>query len=216
MDHRPAENKRCCSDERNVTEIDGTYTCTFCGLVLDLFYINIPKEVKTFGYQNEILYEYCERGNIDSYSQSIAGKMYARYSKMYTSMHKETLIATCIYIACKRNLIPRSMKEISGFTGCTVKRLGQYEKIISTVHYPTAPLHYINRFGCKLNLTFEQIKKVTDAAKESSSTAEMFNPVGIACAYIYKTLTGVTIGIHALEKVSGVPSASIKKLCNKI
>ena len=168
MDHYPTENKRCCDDERNVTEIDGTYTCTVCGLVLDLLYISTPKEVKTFAHQNEILYEYCERGNINSYSQSIAGKLLTRYSKMYTSMHKETLIATCICIACKINVIPRSMKEISGFTGCTVKRLGQYEKIISTVHYPTAPLHYINRFGCKLNLTFQQIKNSNKCRKNIS------------------------------------------------
>ena len=209
-------NKKCCEDEINIIQIDGTYTCTICGLVLDVHYMGYDRKANTFNPRNYILDEYCQRGNIDSYSQSLAEEMFDQYSKIFPSLHKETLIATCLYIACKRNLIPRTMREINGFTGCTIKRLGQYEQLITNVHYPTEPIQFVERFCGKLNLRFEQIQKVLNAVRKSENIAESFNPAGIACAYIYKTLTGNTVDLQALAIVSGIPATSIRRISKNI
>ena len=96
------------------------------------------------------------------------------------------------------------MKELSGITGCAAKQIAKYEKKISNVYYPNSPSHYVERFCSKLNLKFEKTKLVLREIEVQNDLNKESNPIAIACAYIYKLLSGY-IELNKLENVSGSP-----------
>ena len=56
---------------------------------------------------------------------------------------------------------PRTMKEICAVSGVDVKQTGQYEHLVCNQYYPTKASDYVNRFGGKLDLKYNQIQRIS-------------------------------------------------------
>ena len=216
----------CDTKGGDIIAIDGTHVRTCCGLVLDQVCFEEPKPSLDWNNNNnnnnninddviESLCEYSERGAIDDHTRSLAQNIYYNFTSKHSSLHKNTLLATSIYIACKQNQVPRTMKEICSLTGCEIKSLGRYEKLVSEQHFPTNASDYIDRFGCKLHLKFQQIRKVKSFLR-SSKINQTFSPVNVAAAALYKILQADNLDMCDIVSVTGVPSATIHRIVKYI
>jgi len=205
----------CCRDEINTLEIEGTHVCSECGLVKDMlsFHESFCTEKTEAG--NMILFELCNRAEIDCSTQSSAEHFYQIWVKYHPTLNKSILSACAIDVACKKHKIPRSMKEISVISGVHTKQLGKYEQLVSNEYYPTIASDYVNRFGCKIGLKFTEIKEVIYNISLNTNTMS-FNPVALSTAYIYKTSSLDNEKLEELEKVSGVPISTIKRISKYI
>ena len=71
----------------------------------------------------------------------------------------ENTVAACLYLACRQELVPRTIKEISGASNSSKSAIGKsYKRIISllgiNVNECINSFDYINRFTANLNLNF--------------------------------------------------------------
>ena len=219
MANYTADGARCCKNELNVIEIDGTNTCIKCGLVLDMLSfkdISPPSYVYANDYHlGDQFSEYCERGNINKETGLIAEDIFNRFCSHSTRLSKIPLMATSLYVACKKNGVPRSMKEISAISGCSIKQMGRYEKLVSHKYYATPASTYVERFCAKLGLKFMTTKIVLRNIETKTASSSTRNSIAIACASIYKSLPNV-IRMKDLEAISGVPQSTIKRVAKTL
>lgn len=103
----------------------------------------------------------------------------------------ESVIAACIYSACRSYNIPRTLDEIANASDIERKEIGRtYRFIIRKLNIrvtPSAPKDYISRFSSILHLS---PKTQNDAIKtlKRAETAELTSgrgPAGIAAAALY-------------------------------
>ena len=187
MESYPSKNTSCCDKDGNVIEIDGTHTCEKCGLVLDMLCMENHPIADNYNkpyHFGGLISEYCERGNIDTESRIFAERLFKQFTEKYPKLQKVPLAAACIYVGCKRNRVPRTLKELSGITGCNIKYMAKYEKHIYSTFYPNTPSAYVERFCRKLNLKFEKIKIVLNELERNPTFVEESNAITTACAYI--------------------------------
>jgi len=103
----------------------------------------------------------------------------------------ESVIAACIYSACKSYNIPRTLDEISNASDVERKEIGRtYRFIIRKLGIkitPSSPKDYISRFGSILHLspkTQNDALKILKKAEISELTSGR-GPAGIAAAALY-------------------------------
>jgi len=103
----------------------------------------------------------------------------------------ESVIAACIYSACRSYNIPRTLDEISNASDVERKEIGRtYRFVIRKLGIkvtPSSPKDYISRFGCILHLspkTQNDALKILRKAEISELTSGR-GPAGIAAAALY-------------------------------
>lgn len=103
----------------------------------------------------------------------------------------ESVIAACIYSACRSYNIPRTLDEISNASDVERKEIGRtYRFIIRKLGIkvtPSSPKDYISRFGSILHLspkTQNEALKILKKAEISELTSGR-GPAGIAAAALY-------------------------------
>ncbi len=103
----------------------------------------------------------------------------------------ESVIAACIYAACRSYNIPRTLDEISNASDVERKEIGRtYRFIIRKLNIkvtPSSPKDYISRFSSILNLspkTQNDAIKILKKAEISELTSGR-GPAGIAAAALY-------------------------------
>jgi len=103
----------------------------------------------------------------------------------------ESVIAACIYSACRSYNIPRTLDEISNASDVERKEIGRtYRFIIRKLGIkvtPSSPKDYISRFGSTLHLspkTQNDALKILKKAEISELTSGR-GPAGIAAAALY-------------------------------
>jgi transcription initiation factor TFIIB len=103
----------------------------------------------------------------------------------------ESVIAACIYAACRSYDIPRTLDEIASASDVERKEIGRtYRFIIRKLDIkvtPSSPKDYISRFSSVLNLspkTQQEAIKVLKRADTSELTSGR-GPAGIAAAALY-------------------------------
>ena len=155
MAHITSADTKCCDNEIDFVEIDGFITCAKCGTVQDISTIPVQTNISSHSITDKVdeeIEEICDRAGIVGLTKSKAYNMFNCWTRKYPRFHKTTLRACAIYIACKQTHVPRTMKEISAFTGVCTKQLGRYERLVAEEHVSVNPEHYINRFCSKLQL----------------------------------------------------------------
>ena len=158
--------------------------------------------------------EFCHRLSVDNITQADSELLYNNSVRKNPNIQKLILLTCSLYIACKRNNCPRTMKEISAVSGVDVKHIGQYEHLVCARYYPTKPSDYVDRFGSKLELNYKQIQKINQELLKVSKCTD--NPINLCVAVIYKTMQHIGIDIKQLEDIIGIPSSTIKRLSKKI
>ena len=103
----------------------------------------------------------------------------------------ESVIAACVYAACRRYGIPRTLDEISEASDVERKEIGRtYRFIIRRIGIkvtPSSPKDYISRFASVLNLSPKVQKEAIGILKkaEISELTSGRGPAGIAAAALY-------------------------------
>ena len=220
MEDYSTKNTTCDVDEHDITQIDGNYTCIKCGIVEDTILLDSMMSrgysiENTYSLSKGYIYEYCERGNIDTQTAYHANILFEKFSKQNKRFHKVPLAAACLYICCKKNGVAHTIKEISSNLGSDIKGIGKYEKMISDIHHLVHPSVYVERFCSKMNFKFEKIKMIQKQLDLKLDVNMSCNPTATACAFIYK-YSDHEINIFDLSDVSGVPKSSIKRAVEKI
>ena len=219
MEECKNEDRICCRQSSNITPIDGTYTCVKYSLVNDVLYISTAVSACQ-GDDNiirlkEPINEYCERGNIDLQTGYFAEKIFNEFLAKSKRVHKSPLASACLYVSCRKNGVPRTIKEISAISGCDIKQMGRYEKIISNIHHPSDAGLYVERFCLKVGISLLQAKIVRQEIQRNQDKIGSSNTPAVACAFIFKHLKE-NICVNMLEDVSGVPVSTIKRMAKSI
>ncbi len=103
----------------------------------------------------------------------------------------ESVIASCIYAACRSYNIPRTLDEISAASEVERKEIGRtYRFIIRKTGIkvtPSSPKDYISRFASTLHLSPKSQNKALEILKkaEISELTSGRGPAGIAAAALY-------------------------------
>ena len=149
-----------------------------------------------------------------------ASKVYrdAVIHKMVRGRSIEGVIAACIYIACRRYSVPRTLDEVAEVSRVTKKEVGRtYRYLVRELGIkimPPAPADYIPRFVSELGLsTTVEVRAIEIArlAKECNLTSGK-GPSGIAAAALY--IACVTLGERKTQRsvaeVAGVTEVTIR------
>ncbi len=103
----------------------------------------------------------------------------------------EKILAASIYIACRKNNVPRTLDEIEAVTRVGKKDIIKTSKLLASKLgmklAPTSPLEYVSRFCAKLNLkrhVEERANEIIKKALERDITSGR-GPTGIAASAIY-------------------------------
>ncbi|MEM4330591.1 MAG: TFIIB-type zinc ribbon-containing protein [Candidatus Pacearchaeota archaeon] len=103
----------------------------------------------------------------------------------------ESVIASCIYAACRSYNIPRTLDEISAASEVERKEIGRtYRFIIRRIGLklvPSSPKEYISRFASTLHLSPKAQNEAIEilSRKEISDLTSGRGPAGIAAAALY-------------------------------
>ncbi|PNH01821.1 putative transcription initiation factor IIB-like protein [Tetrabaena socialis] len=117
-------------------------------------------------YRERSLYSVCDvlavsatRNGIQPVILEEAKSMYKRISELKISRgeNRQAIIASCIYMACKTNGVPRSIKEIAEMFNvrvhCMTKACKTFQDLLNVSVVSSTPIDFVNRFCCKLNAT---------------------------------------------------------------
>jgi transcription initiation factor TFIIB len=103
----------------------------------------------------------------------------------------ESVVAACIYSACRTYGIPRTLDEIAEATNVTRKEIGRtYRFIVRKLEMkvrPSSPIDYVTRFGSLLKLS-PKIQQDAIKILKRSEISELTSgrgPAGIAAAALY-------------------------------
>ncbi|MBQ2654970.1 MAG: transcription initiation factor IIB [Methanobrevibacter sp.] len=130
----------------------------------------------------------------------------------------EGMVATSIYMSCRRCNIPRTLEEVSEISNVSKKQLGRNYRFLSRQLNiklkPTSPSDYVPRFATKLDLSGEvQSKAIDIIAKSKQSGLNVGKgPTGVAAAalYIASILLGERITQKVVADVAGVTEVTVR------
>lgn len=130
----------------------------------------------------------------------------------------EGMVAACIYTACRRCGIPRTLDEMSEVSRVTKKKIGKnYRFLARELNIklkPTSPTDYIPRFATKLGLSNQVQSKAINIVQESGKQGLISGrePTGVAAAslYIASVLLCEKKTQKDLAEVAGVTEVTIR------
>ncbi|XP_027173169.1 transcription initiation factor IIB-2 isoform X2 [Coffea eugenioides] len=137
--------------------------------------------------------------------------------------NQDAILAACLYIACRQEDKPRTVKEIcSVANGATKKEIGRAkEYIVKQLELEMGQsvemgaIHagdFMRRFGSYLGMTNQAVKAAQEAVKKSEEFDIRRSPISIAAAVIY-IVTQLSDNKKPLKDVSvatGVAEGTIR------
>ncbi|XP_050258257.1 transcription initiation factor IIB-2-like [Quercus robur] len=126
--------------------------------------------------------------------------------------NQEAIVAACLYIACRQENKPRTVKEIcSVVNGATQKEIGRAREFIlkhlelelgqsvemGTIH----AVDYMRRFCSNLGMTNQEVKAAQEIVQKSEELDIRRSPISIAAAVIY-IVTQLSNEKKALKDIS--------------
>lgn len=175
----------CCMNESNLLEADGFIVCTTCGLCQSNIVYKYSSVMKQCLIEKDvIIYDICENGGIPKRTADIANTLFSRLRNQFKKLNSKILQATAVYVSCKQDGYPRTLREISAISGVSTKQIGKYDSIINQKHYDITPDMYVNRFCSKLGKSFHFTKRAQNFAKDLY-VKNKSNPISISATAIY-------------------------------
>ena len=186
MEKIDRRNTDCCSmNHSNLLELDGYYVCSKCGRCQsDRIFTSASTNLKSNIEKSSNIYDICENGGIPQRTAYIANNLFIHWRKKMPRLNLKKLEAAAVYISCKEDGYPRSLREISNISGINPKQIGRYETIMHKKHHEISPDIYINRFCRKLGKKFDFIKKAFTCVS-ALHTKNKANPITSAASAIY-------------------------------
>lgn len=190
-------------------EIDGTLVCCKCGKVENMFTFendvtlmkNKKNKCNNFVYElrcKDVISEIVLNDAIFFINQWDVEKIpYKNIHEIYS-----------VYYAAKLNNFPLTLKELSFFSGESIKNICKVEKYLKK-NILSSPLDFLEKYCKLLNLTFfdeklvkRKIEQIADKVNDS--------PSHITAAAI--SFTFPRIEIREITRATGVSSSSILKI----
>lgn len=116
----------------------------------------------------------------------------------------ESVSSAALYVACRKNQMPRTLEEVAEVSRVDKKEIGQSYRLLSReldIRLPPIdPTRYVARFGSELGISGETRTKAIQLirkAKEEKITSGK-SPVGIAAAAIY--IASITTGERKTQR----------------
>jgi transcription initiation factor TFIIB len=151
--------------------------------------------------------------------------------KISRGSNRKGIVANCVYFSCKKNNVPRSMKEIAEIFGINVSEMTKGKKKYEDIMYQqskctmthinsTNPFDYIDRFCSNLNIDLD-IKHICQFVVFEAMRQDIFDdntPPSIAAGAIFLVASVLNmritkVSVHAATKISEVTiSKCFKKL----
>lgn len=139
--------------------------------------------------------------------------------------NQEAIVAACLYIACRQENKPRTVKEFcSVANGTTKKEIGRAKEFIvkhleaemgqsvemGTIHASD----YLRRFCSNLGMTNQAVKAAQEAVKKSEDLDIRRSPISVAAAVIYiiTQLSNDTKPLKEISIVTRVAEGTIKNV----
>ncbi|KAL0359552.1 UNVERIFIED_CONTAM: Transcription initiation factor IIB [Sesamum angustifolium] len=213
-----------CSDCKRNTEVvfdhaAGDTVCSECGLVLEARSIDETSEWRTFADDSgdhdpnrnrggdpdraivlafKTISNMADRLSLVTTIKDRASEIYKRLEdqKCTRGRNLEALVAACIYIACRQEGKPRTVKEICSIVaGATKKEIGRAKEFIvkqlkvemgesmemGTIHAGD----YLRRFCSNLGMSNEEVKAVQETVQKAGDFDIRRSPISIAAAIIF-------------------------------
>lgn len=155
-----------------------------------------------------------------------AKMLYKRISEMQISRgeNRNGLIASSIYMSCKRNRVPRSAKEIAKIfnlkTTTMTKGCKKFQDLLQMKMESTNAEDFIGRFCSKLNLTEEMrniCRQVVQQAEEYGVVSENTPPsIAAGSIYLCNTVLGWGISKKELGEACEISQVTISKCFKKL
>ncbi|CAG8608964.1 20692_t:CDS:2 [Racocetra persica] len=150
----------------------------------------------------------------------IAKQLYKRVEeeKLLRGKSTESIIAACIFIACRQENVPRTFKEICAITRVPKKEIGRcFKTLIRTFETNVTTMtseDLMSRFCSRLHLRMEIQKAALDLTitTKSLGTLEGKSPVSVAaaCIYMASCLYNQPQSTKDVSQVTGVSEVTIK------
>ena len=147
-------------------------------------------------YRERSLYTVCDFLSVSALRNGIspvileeAKNMYKKISEMKISRgeNRSAIIASCVYMACKTNNVPRSIKEIGEMFNvrvqCMTKACKTFQDLLNLTVASSSPLDFVNRFCSKLDVGVDFIsacRKIVIRAQERDLLSEYTPPSAVA------------------------------------
>ncbi|KAL5747342.1 hypothetical protein ACOSP7_024339 [Xanthoceras sorbifolium] len=143
--------------------------------------------------------------------------------------NQEAIVAACLYIACRQENKPRTVKEFcSVVNGTTKKEIGRAKEFIvkhlevemghsvemGTIHASD----YMRRFCSNLGMTNQAVKAAQEAVQKSEELDIRRSPISVAAAVIYiiTQLSNDTKPVKDISVVTRVAEGTIKNSCKDL
>ncbi|GLT25864.1 hypothetical protein SLA2020_009660 [Shorea laevis] len=156
----------------------------------------------------------CERLGLPAVIKDRANEIYKRVEdqKPLKGRNQEAIFGACLYIACRQENKPRTVKEIcSVVNGTTKKEIGRAKELIvkhlelemghsvemGTIHAGD----YMRRFCSSLGMTNQEVKAAQEAVQKSEELDIRRSPISIAAAVIY-IISQLSVSKKPLKDIS--------------
>ena len=231
----------------------GDIVCSDCGLVVQERAIDVGTEWRTFSNETSITEDRSRVGPIENKNlttkveikadkkiKDMADKLNLDASiinsaqNIFHKINEENLlrgrshalvIATCIYIACRKQHVPRSFKELESVSKASAVSISRcYTGLVNAFREKGLPSvisippisfqQFFVRFCSKLNLSTDALKLANEIADQAINLVEVSGkrPDSIAAASIYMAcnIIGYNKKLSDVSKVTGVAASTIK------
>ena len=172
----------------------------------------------------DILHRYADDLGIGDETESCACEIYESAIKNVSirDMDGGLIIATCLYIACRKNKEAYDLRDIADVAGIGPERLSRAFRLITRQLNislePVSPLIYIPRICDDLNLSDKAQSKAVEITENAigKGTALGKNSKGVAAAAIYLACesVGEKIEKRRIADIAGVTEITINLRCN--
>lgn len=150
-------------------------------------------------------------------------------STIVRGSNRRSLIAACVFFACKKKGVTRSPKEIAKLfglkykhvtKGCkTFQKLVKERQLIYDINVST-PDHFINRFGRELHLSNEYIDQALQIAKNTSklNIISVHTPLSVAIGSLVLIieLNNLNISNKDISDKFGISEVTFRKTTKKM
>jgi transcription initiation factor TFIIB len=136
----------------------------------------------------------------------------------------ESMVAACLYMACRRNNLPRTLDEMSEVSNVSKKQVGKNYRFLSRELNiklkPTSPSDYIPRFASNLGLSGEVQSKAIEIINKAKNCGVLNGkgPTGIAATalYISSILLGERKTQRDIAEIAGITEVTIRNRYKEI
>lgn len=156
-------------------------------------------------------------------TQVVINRAKLYFKQVYTSRrvkYYDAVAAACLFIACRKEGVARTFKELCGVSGTDVKVMARYyhkiKPIVGAGNLEYSVVDFIPRFCSQLDLPAAMINLVTHVAK-SAIQIDVFarrSPISLVAAAIYLVCekAGTETTAKEVAEVSGAGEKTIRQV----